>query len=197
MLPCVRVIGEKQKLLLFKHENYAWQFVYFGCFYRSWLDLTLAIHPLPSRLLYGPIHSSQQGSGDNLRAGERQSRWSWEPSVITPFSLVQLASQKVKPCFLWYKKDAERHTDNSRLEERQNWADLLLWLSDINPFGDGRRAEWPSLQLERTSRFGLSALLLRHLILISSGFVLGENWLGGHLCSQSSLYEAIFPKLTN
>lgn len=72
---------------------------------------------------------------------------------------------------------------------------VIEWI--LTPFGDGRKADKLSIQLESAARFCLSALLMWCLILIASHFVCGENCLGGRLCSKSSFYEAIFPKLTN
>lgn len=105
----------------FKHDNDALQAVYFGYSYRSGLDLTSAIHPLSARLPCDQYIASRRSWGtiSGAEPGEKQSKWSWEPSVITPLSLVQLDSEKIKSRSLEHKEDVEQCTDDLRVEERQ------------------------------------------------------------------------------
>lgn len=141
MLLCVRVVEGKTKVVAFKHENYAWQNVYFGWFFIGWGW----IWPLPSTHS-PPISFRDQytapsrswGTISGAEPGEKQNNWSWEPSVITSLSLVQLDGQKVKSCSLEYKENAEQHVDDLRLKERKNLSDLLDDWVILIPFGNGR-----------------------------------------------------------
>lgn len=115
--------------------------------------------------------------------GEKQSKWSRELSVITLFSLVQLDGQKVKTYSPECEKDVEPLTDDCWDGNRGSVKQICCDRVGIIPFGDGRKADRLSIQLEIAVRFSLSALLMSCLILILSHSVCLENWLGGHLCS--------------
>lgn len=73
-------------------------------------------------------------------AGEKQSNWSWEPSVITPFS----SAQRAVP---WSRRRMLAAHGCLRWEERQNWdgADHCCGWAILIPLEAGRKSEGVTL----------------------------------------------------
>lgn len=85
------------------------------------------------------------GSGSGMvhgaEPGEKQSKWSRELSVITPFSLVQLDGQKVKSYSPECEKDVEPLTADCWDGNRGSVEQICCDRVGIILFGDGRKAD--------------------------------------------------------
>lgn len=158
--------------------------MYFGSFRRNGLDLTLAIHPLSAGLPWDQYTARSRGWGtiSGAEPGEKQSNWSWEPSVRTLLSLVQLHGQKVKSQSPARVQGGCRaaHWWLLALEEGHSWADLLLWSGGylIHLEMEGKWINPPA-----SSKVQFCCVCQPYfrgvLKLIPTHFVCGQNWLFG------------------